>query len=956
MGESTELQNHKLGELYHQACDALRSKPEKALADAFNSDDPKKALNKLIVRNAVSAETGLVAAFTGNSATDNALDTEPQRVEDIQLVVKHGLVRLGTGLPRPAEDSLKVQQELDAIWLRAEASSIRAKVWQWLHAIAQMSLHGSDAHTYISNANGQLHQVLEEKSEHAAKRQADRRAVGAMPGTELESVVKKTLAAPGISLSPEESRNCLVSCIAYGKVQAKRAEGKHTVVVIGNTGAGKSAFINLLHGCAFELNPEDRMAVRADSAVKELMKIGHTNKSETFTPQVELAAPSFGDGYAFADCPGFLDNRGFEVNVANAVNVKQTLAAAATVRVVVIINYHSLLADRGKGVKDLFHILSGLFGTIENVKNHARSLILAISQAPLLHPETGQAITLERHKEKLLDSSGLDETAKELLIAIGDANVVIYHLLERGDDSWFKRDAIIARITRLVPITEPSNLFRSAIIDADKESLRDLVSDLGKQVQTAIGAAEYDVAADVVLDLLDLKLVEHAWVTTLVDEVTSDVIDDRMAEVMTIVGGQGERDGANGVGHENLGMVEAQKFDDARRELRNMSSVLSAFSGILEVRDKLKALLIEATCQLENTLKMAAEDAGRKEVEEAFREVLRLVGDNVVREVLELPNAAAAMKTKHCDERIKLEEVQADELKRIPLRGLPTEQFDIAQERHAVQLHEASYRSMAAKSMWQELFANAGTKLEQRDQTVWAEESAAFWAKVGWSSERLCTESEGNFVNWASKKLADGDCEVMGTVFRKLGGPRSQRHLSLSCNLIGDPGIQAISDATAFGALPNLEKLYVNSNRIGDDGLSELSRAMAVGRLSKLMFLDLSSNRFGNLGLIALANAITKGALVNVGTLYLQCNMIGDAGAMAFVKALSTFEALAKLEKLWFYQNRIGDLGLQALSDWIAKGGLKSLKSMQLEENAAGVEKSYAVQSSILQMLKERTA
>ena len=77
---------------------------------------------------------------------------------------------------------------------------------------------------------------------------------------------------------------------------------------------------------------------------------------------MEGAAKSFGEGVAFADCPGFLDNRGFEINVANVVNVKQTIAAAESVVVVVIINYHSLLADRGKGVRDLVNILCGLFG------------------------------------------------------------------------------------------------------------------------------------------------------------------------------------------------------------------------------------------------------------------------------------------------------------------------------------------------------------------------------------------------------------------------------------------------------------------------------------------------------------------------------------------------------------------------------------------------------------------
>ena len=95
---------------------------------------------------------------------------------------------------------------------------------------------------------------------------------------------------------------------------------------------------------------------------------------------MEGAAKSFGEGVAFADCPGFLDNRGFEINVANVVNVKQTIAAAESVVVVVIINYHSLLADRGKGVRDLVNILCGLFGA------PPLSLPLASPQPPLSLP------------------------------------------------------------------------------------------------------------------------------------------------------------------------------------------------------------------------------------------------------------------------------------------------------------------------------------------------------------------------------------------------------------------------------------------------------------------------------------------------------------------------------------------------------------------------------------------
>ena len=73
------------------------------------------------------------------------------------------------------------------------------------------------------------------------------------------------------------------------------------------------------------------------------MAIGHSKKSATFVPGVGQ-----GEEFVFLDCPGFLDNRGPEINIANAVNIKLSLHGAASVKVIVIINYHSIKADRGR--------------------------------------------------------------------------------------------------------------------------------------------------------------------------------------------------------------------------------------------------------------------------------------------------------------------------------------------------------------------------------------------------------------------------------------------------------------------------------------------------------------------------------------------------------------------------------------------------------------------------------
>ena len=58
------------------------------------------------------------------------------------------------------------------------------------------------------------------------------------------------------------------------------------------------------------------------------------------------------------------------------------------------------------------------------------------------------------------------------------------------------------------------------------------------------------------------------------------MLDDQMVTVRSIVDGRRELDGEDDDCQENTPMLDAQKFDDARRELRNMSSVLAAFAGI----------------------------------------------------------------------------------------------------------------------------------------------------------------------------------------------------------------------------------------------------------------------------------------------------------------------------------------------------------------------------------------
>ena len=205
-------------------------------------------------------------------------------------------------------------------------------------------------------------------------------------------------------------------------------------------------------------------AVAEDSEVKEIMKIGHTNQSMTFVPDV-----ASDDVFTYADCPGFLDNRGPEINIANAVNIKTMIHRATSVRVVVLVNYNSLMADRGRGVRDLTSILTDLFGHPKNLLRYAPSILLGVSRVQKRDDE-GEPIELEHIRDLMSDTAGMSEDMEKCVAELRE-RIFLYHPSDDGNTTWLKRDEIIQRIQELEAITDPSSIFRT-VLNVDDEKVR----------------------------------------------------------------------------------------------------------------------------------------------------------------------------------------------------------------------------------------------------------------------------------------------------------------------------------------------------------------------------------------------------------------------------------------------------------------------------------------------------
>lgn len=156
------------------------------------------------------------------------------------------------------------------------------------------------------------------------------------------------------------------------------AQGKDIMLVIGNTGAGKSTLINYLLGCEMEeRRVRGRIHAFPKEPAKELAQIGHTEESETFFPAVYKGKYNTQE-FIFCDCPGFLDTRTIEERTLVHINMQLVIMAASSLKVIIAIDINSILTDKGLGLKKLIQTLATL---LKNAKDEIiNSIVFAITR------------------------------------------------------------------------------------------------------------------------------------------------------------------------------------------------------------------------------------------------------------------------------------------------------------------------------------------------------------------------------------------------------------------------------------------------------------------------------------------------------------------------------------------------------------------------------------------------
>jgi energy-coupling factor transporter ATP-binding protein EcfA2 len=177
----------------------------------------------------------------------------------------------------------------------------------------------------------------------------------------------------------------LIEFINDGKLKMSNpGSKKQAIMVLGLTGVGKSTLVNYLNDiplkCA-KVNGVWRIDLENPNITLECgFKIGHKN-SETIYPS---ACTPPGKLVSFIDNPGFQDNRGFEIEIANSFFREQIIENVEDLKFLILLNHGDVLDRRVQFFENIkrFSDFLGIFNNNDTnvLRKFSKSIGIIVSK------------------------------------------------------------------------------------------------------------------------------------------------------------------------------------------------------------------------------------------------------------------------------------------------------------------------------------------------------------------------------------------------------------------------------------------------------------------------------------------------------------------------------------------------------------------------------------------------
>ncbi|WP_213156044.1 GTPase [Neochlamydia sp. AcF65] len=341
---------------------------------------------------------------------------------------------------------------------------------------------------------------------------------------DVTTLLEAKLKYPSFKLSEQESLAVLMEGIRHGQNVASQAANKHIVAFIGLTGAGKSTLVNDLCGCDLLFKRPRELGfcgLSKVAAVKphhqggkldEITPIRHSGYSQTtFLPQFVTNEQA-----TYCDFPGFLEQDSYEIGIAKAVTLPTIFNTAQTLKVIILISYASLRADKAKGLTDLLYLCSHLFGSKENLLKHVSSILLGVTQLPSVESELVDDLkAFISNVGDPLDREVCSQLAQRLFIY---EPLPTFPMKNAGASS---REDIIQRIRHLPSIGHPSH-FKVVLSPSDLQGLDTLLSIFKEKIthitsKPELSDHDFKQLATYLASLMPLNFLENQHISTLME-------------------------------------------------------------------------------------------------------------------------------------------------------------------------------------------------------------------------------------------------------------------------------------------------------------------------------------------------------------------------------------------------------------------------------------------------------
>lgn len=191
--------------------------------------------------------------------------------------------------------------------------------------------------------------------------------------------------------------------IKKGQDSMKLSPNEEGILVVGNTGSGKSTLVHYIAANASwieSLQPEDPEAINYD--VKDHYDDGPEQISSTVSRTIIPELVIDHKEYAWYDCPGFSDSRNSSIEIATTYFVKRVVDNIKSLKIVFVVNHGSVLKDYDRNDFDVM-IRHGVT-LLRQMERYKPSVALVVSKNPSVR--TLGMSTTEITEESAINAAG----------------------------------------------------------------------------------------------------------------------------------------------------------------------------------------------------------------------------------------------------------------------------------------------------------------------------------------------------------------------------------------------------------------------------------------------------------------------------------------------------------------------------------------------------------------------